>query len=76
MKKFCLITGAAGGIGYQFAKVFIKHSFNLVVVDLNIDKLKEIKQNFQSRFDNEVIIMHKDLSQPEIAAEIYTELEH
>lgn len=75
MKEFCLVTGASSGIGYEFAKILIAHSYNLVLIDLNIKKLREIKQRFENQFNNEVIIMHKDLSKQEIANEIYTELE-
>lgn len=74
MKKNCLITGAASGIGYEFAKIFIKHSYNLILVDLNKEKLKEIKQDFELKHKADILIMHKDLSLPDIAVNIYNEL--
>ncbi|MDA3929827.1 MAG: SDR family oxidoreductase [Prolixibacteraceae bacterium] len=74
MNNYCLITGAASGIGYEFAKIYIQKSFNLVLIDLNLEKLKDIKNEFESSFKNKVVIMQKDLCLQNIANEIYDEL--
>ena len=74
MKKTCLITGAASGIGYEFAKIFHSHNYNLVLIDLNIERLIEIKKDFEIVTYSNTILLHKDLSKPNIAEEIYEEL--
>lgn len=74
MNKYCLITGAASGIGYEFAKLFLKDSHNLVLIDKNYEKLHEIKQDFNAHYQSDVVIMSFDLSQPDIAKIIYEEI--
>lgn len=32
MKNYCLITGASGGIELEFARVFAKNGYNLILV--------------------------------------------
>ena len=66
MKKYCLITGAASGIGYEFAKLFISDSYNLVLIDKNYEKLEEIKQDFNQRYQSDIVILKFDLSQQDI----------
>ena len=75
MTKTCLITGAASGIGYEFAKIFHSNYYNLVLIDVNIEKLKEIKKDFESGSNNNVDLMDKDLSKPNVADEIYEDLQ-
>jgi len=75
MKKYCLITGAASGIGYEFAKLFLSDSFNLVLIDKNYEKLKDIKQEFKASYSMDIIIMNFDLSHPNVANKIYNKIE-
>ena len=63
MTNYCLITGAASGIGLEFAKIYLKNEFNLVLVDLNIERLEQIKKEFQKESNQEIILMQKDLLQ-------------
>ncbi|EAT12266.1 SDR family NAD(P)-dependent oxidoreductase [Bermanella marisrubri] len=39
--KIVLITGAASGLGLEMSKVFIKKGHQVIMVDLQIDKLKQ-----------------------------------
>ena len=74
MKKYCLITGAASGIGFEFAKIFTEHSYNLVLVDINFEELKKIKQNLELKHEVDIHIMNYDLSLPDIAVNIYNKI--
>lgn len=74
MNKYCLITGAASGIGFEFAKIFIQNSYNLVLVDINIDSLNKIKEDFLNEYERDIVLMNKNLCQTNIAEEIYNEL--
>ncbi len=42
MEKFCLITGASGGIGKEFAHIFAKDAHDLILVARSTDKLKAL----------------------------------
>ncbi|WP_375469883.1 SDR family NAD(P)-dependent oxidoreductase [uncultured Nostoc sp.] len=74
-KQTALITGAAGGIGYQLACLFAAHDYNLVLVDRNGVMLVEIAVKFQKEFGNLVTTIVKDLSIPIAPEEIFAELQ-
>ncbi|MEH2076768.1 MAG: SDR family oxidoreductase [Nostoc sp.] len=74
-KKTALITGAASGIGYQLTQIFARHSYNLVLVDKNEQKLTEIINEFPQKFGIFVKILVKDLSIKTSPDEIFTELQ-
>lgn len=44
-----LITGASGGIGYEFAKLFARDHHNLVLVARSADKLGQVAGELQAR---------------------------
>jgi short-subunit dehydrogenase len=69
-----LITGASGGIGYEFAKLLANDCSTIVLVARSADKLQELKKELVSISRASVIVIAKDLSQPEAAEEIYQEL--
>lgn len=74
--KTALVTGAASGLGYELAFLLIKDGYNLVLVDKDEPKLKEVKQLFNKEFKSEVNLLIKDLSQPDVAQDIYNEVKH
>lgn len=71
--KTAFITGASGGIGLEFAKLFAKQQINLVLVARNESRLKEIAGDL-SKNNIDVLIYSKDLSKPENSVEIYEDL--
>ncbi len=40
--EYALITGASSGFGYEFAKLFAKDGYNVILVARNEERLKEI----------------------------------
>ena len=42
-----VITGSARGLGFEMAKVFRKNNFNVVISDLNEEKLKKAKEELE-----------------------------
>ena len=50
MNKTVLITGASGGIGYEFAHIFAEHKYNLVLVARNETRLIEIKEEINTKY--------------------------
>jgi short-subunit dehydrogenase len=74
-RKTALITGASGGIGYEFTKLFARDGYDLVLVARSEDKLKQIGSNLEGKHGISVRAITKDLSIPASPQEIYDELE-
>ena len=54
--KTVIITGSAQGFGYEMAKVFRKNNFNVVLSDVNEEKLNEAKSELEkTNADAEVL---------------------
>ncbi|MFC7322893.1 SDR family NAD(P)-dependent oxidoreductase [Halobacillus campisalis] len=68
MKPTALITGASGGIGYEFAHLFAKAGYNLIIVARSELKLQQLKSELDG---HSVTIIAKDLSRPGAAKELY-----
>ncbi|MBC5773410.1 SDR family oxidoreductase [Pontibacter sp. KCTC 32443] len=74
-QKTVLITGASNGFGMEFAKLFAKDKYNLVLVARSGDRLRELGFSLQDQYQlQQVCIVQSDLSQPESPQEIYDEL--
>ncbi|MEB3179101.1 MAG: SDR family oxidoreductase [Nostocaceae cyanobacterium] len=73
--KTALITGASGGIGYEFVKLFAQDGYNLVLVARSQNKLEGIAEDFQNKYGITVKVIAKDLSLPAAPQEIYHELQ-
>ncbi|MBO3457485.1 SDR family oxidoreductase [Aetokthonos hydrillicola Thurmond2011] len=74
-KQTALITGASGGIGYEFAKLFAQDGYNLVVIARSGQKLTQIAHDFKQKYGIEVKAIAKDLAIPTAAEEIFTQLQ-
>lgn len=74
-QKTALITGSAHGIGYQLAYIFARHSYNLVLVDKDEEKLAVIAEEFIQKFGISVKILVKDLSISTSPEEIFNYLQ-
>ncbi len=65
--KTALITGASGGIGKEFARIFAQKGYNLVLVARSTDKLEKIKTQLENFYGVDVFIVTLDLSSPSAA---------
>jgi uncharacterized protein len=74
MGKTALITGASGGIGYELARIHAEHGGDLVLVARTKEKLDEIKQDLESRYNVHVHTIQKDLSLHGSAYEVYNKV--
>lgn len=69
--KITLITGAASGLGREFAKLYAKDNNNLLLVDINEENLNSAKNEIQSNFNVLVDIMVADLASKDELKRVY-----
>ncbi len=62
VKKYALITGASGGIGYDLAKMAGADGRNLILVARSAEKLNALAVELRKNNDTEVITIAVDLS--------------
>lgn len=74
-RKTALITGASGGIGYELAKVFARHRFDLVVVARSELKLKRLANGLRHSYNIDVEVMPKDLADPAAPDDLHAALQ-
>ncbi|MBR2533172.1 MAG: SDR family oxidoreductase [Erysipelotrichaceae bacterium] len=59
--KVCIVTGASGGIGSRIVEKFLAENYDVVMVDLNSEKIEEAVE--KNRFDrNRVIVCAMDIT--------------
>jgi len=71
MTKTALITGAASGLGYELSLLLATDSYNLILVDIDGDKLQLVKEEINKANKCKVDVLVKDLSMPNVAVEIF-----
>ena len=71
MKKIALITGASSGLGLEFAKIYAKNGYNLVIVARSEGKLYQLKAELENAYNIEVIVFAKDLSERDAGHEVF-----
>ncbi len=69
--KTALITGASSGFGYELARLFAKDGYNLVLVSLHNEKLKDVAKEMTETYDVHVDYTECDLSVPGSAQQLY-----
>jgi uncharacterized protein len=60
--QIAVITGASGGLGYEFAKLFARDHYDLVLVARSGDKLKQVAAELQTSFQVNVKTVALDLA--------------
>ncbi|MEL6673410.1 MAG: SDR family oxidoreductase [Bacteroidota bacterium] len=74
MNKVALITGASSGIGKELATIHAQKGGDLVIVARRQEKLNTLKEELESTYGVNVMVIAKDLSLPTAAEEIYNEV--
>ena len=57
--KFCLITGAAGLLGYEHASAILEAEGNVVLTDLNEKKLVQTQKKLKNIFSKQKVLYYK-----------------
>jgi uncharacterized protein len=68
-----LITGASAGLGYEFAKLFARDNYNLVLVARSRPKLDELGEQLRQRHGISVKTIPLDLGLPRAAQDLFEE---
>lgn len=69
--KYALITGATSGIGYELAKIFAEHQYNLIIVARTEADLHRTSAELSAKYGVNVIPISKDLFNREAPFELY-----
>lgn len=69
-----LITGATGGLGKEFARLYAEHGHDIVIVARNEEKMNEVKAEFEKKYGISVTVIPEDLSDTNAAERIYNKI--
>ncbi len=69
-RRTALITGASGGLGAEFARLFAADGFDLILVARSGAAMEEIAQLQEGRHGISVTVLPKDLSKPGAPREV------
>jgi short-subunit dehydrogenase len=68
-----LVTGASAGLGYEFAKLFARDKYNLVLVARSGPKLAKLAEELRQRHGVSVKTIPLDLALPRAAQDLFEE---
>src|SRR3984957_6694435 len=63
-RKTALITGASFGIGLEFARIFAREGYNVVLVARTADKLRQLSSELEKAHGTRSLILATDLTAP------------
>jgi short-subunit dehydrogenase len=67
-RKTALVTGSSFGIGVEFARIFAREGYNLVLVARSADKLRQLASEFEKAHGTRSLILATDLTEPGASA--------
>ncbi|MEM6687188.1 MAG: SDR family NAD(P)-dependent oxidoreductase, partial [Bacteroidota bacterium] len=73
-RKTALITGAASGLGFEFAVLLAKDNYNLILVDIDVEKLGIAITNIRRIATVHIKIIIQDLSETASSEAILREI--
>lgn len=71
MSQTALITGASGGLGLEFAKIFSREGYDLLIIARREGILYKLKSELESQYRNHVEVFACDLSKADAAYEVF-----
>jgi len=76
MVKTALVTGAASGLGYEFAQLLAKDGYDLVLIDIDAKKIELVKEELTTLYNSKIKLVIEDLSKTNVAVSIFNDLKH
>ena len=73
-RPLAVITGASGGLGYEFGRLLAERGYDLVLIARSGAPMEELAQWAEARHGVEVTVLPKDLSHPGAGGEVAEEL--
>lgn len=73
--KTALITGASGGIGLEFARIFAQEGYGVVLVARGREKLVKNAEEIRGKHGVQVVVVVLDLAKSGSAQKLFNELE-
>ncbi len=70
-RKTALITGASVGIGLEFARIFAREGYDLVLAARSGDKLRIVAAELQKAYGTHSLILPTDLSDPAASSYLF-----
>jgi short-subunit dehydrogenase len=67
-RKTALITGSSFGIGLEFARIFAREGYNLVLAARSADRLRQLASELEKAHGTRSLILATDLSEPGASA--------
>lgn len=58
-------------MGYELALLLAKDGYDLILADIDADKLQQAKENLESQYASEIQLIVKDLSKSNVAEQIF-----
>lgn len=74
-KSFALVTGAASGLGFEFAQLLAEDGYDLILVDVNEEQLLDTKKQLSDNNQITVIAISQDLSYQNSAQDLYDKIQ-
>lgn len=71
IKQTALVTGAASGLGFELAMLLATDGYDLILVDIDAERLEQAKHEITEQFSCEIQLIHKDLSTCNVADEVF-----
>ena len=73
-ENYALVTGGTSGIGYELVKLLAADGYNLVIVARHEGDLIRVANEIKETHDVDVVLIAKDLFDPENAFELYNQV--
>ncbi len=74
MKKIALVTGASSGIGKSCVEIFAKNGINVIAVARRLERLIELKDNVENRYDVKLLPVQLDITNKAAVSDYLTNL--
>ena len=73
-RELALVTGASGGIGFEFARLLAGDGYDLALVARSENKLRHVAGDLERRFGAQVRVVVQDLSAVDAAAAVFEQV--